>query len=149
MADKKPPLNRDTKSALMGDLESIRTLLESEDADDDRPDEDDRPDDDEPNIPVLEDVVATGKPSDTGRSAVSKDRWRLASDAFAAQARALIRAKGLGDHLSGAQQAVIDALIDTLKAALDEELDQVREELHARLEDELDHIKSELFDDSD
>lgn len=142
MAEKKPPLNQDTHRALMGDLQSIRTLLES-DGDDEH--EHNTTDEDEQNIPVLEDVVLIEGSSVPSTTAVPEDGWKTASDAFVAQAKAAIQTKGLGDHLSKAQSALIDILVDTLKAAVDAEIDHIRSELYARL----DHIKSEIFKDGD
>lgn len=147
MAEKKPPRNTDMQNALMGDLESVRRLLEpdgatSEEAADES--------DDEENIPVLDEVVPAGTPKPApSKTPQPSQRWRMSSDAFVAQARALIQARGLGAHLGEAQTALIDALVDTLKAALDEEVDRVRAELHMRLQAELDHMKAELFKDGD
>jgi pyruvate-formate lyase len=144
MAEKKPPLNPDTQSRLMGDLESIENLLESDDDQNQGVD-----DDDALNIPVLDDVVDTSTSRDRAGPAVTKDSWKMASDAFIAHAKALLQSRGLGDHLSEVQTALIDALVDTLKAAVDQEVEHIRTELHTRLQVELDHIKSELSNDGD
>lgn len=146
MAEKKPPLNPDTQSRLMGDLESIKNLLES--GDDENQSVDDG-DDDALNIPVLDDVVDTSTSKDRAGPALTKDSWKMASDAFIAHAKALLQSRGLGDHLSEVQTALIDALVDTLKAAVDQEVEHIRTELHTRLQVELDHIKSELSNDGD
>jgi hypothetical protein len=144
MAEKKPPLNPDTQSRLMGDLESIKNLLESDDDQNQGVD-----DDDALNIPVLDDVVDTSTSKDRAGPALTKDSWKMASDAFIAHAKALLQSRGLGDHLSEVQTALIDALVDTLKAAVDQEVEHIRTELHTRLQVELDHIKSELSNDGD
>jgi hypothetical protein len=144
MAEKKPPLYPDTQSTLMGDLESIKNVLESDDDQNQGVD-----DDDALNIPVLDDVVDTSTSRDRAGPAVTKDSWKMASDAFIAHAKALLQSRGLGDHLSEVQTALIDALVDTLKAAVDQEVEHIRTELHARLQVELDHIKSELSNDGD
>lgn len=144
MAEKKPPLYPDTQSTLMGDLESIKNLLESDDDQNQGVD-----DDDALNIPVLDDVVDTSTSRDRSSPAVTKDSWKMASDAFIAHAKALLQSRGLGDHLSEVQTALIDALVDTLKAAVDQEVEHIRTELHTRLQVELDHIKSELSNDGD
>ena len=145
MAEKKRPLNPDTQNALMGDLESIKTLLESDD--DEIPTLDDS-DDDALDIPVLDDVVAKSTQSRPGPE-LTQDTWKMASDAFIAHARALLMTKGLGAHLTEVQSALIDALVDTLKTAVDQEVEHIRTELHTRLQAELDHIKSELSKDED
>ncbi len=144
MAEKKPPLNPDTQSRLMGDLESIKNLLESDDDQNQGVD-----DDDALNIPVLDDVVDTSTSKDRAGPALTKDSWKMASDAFIAHAKALLQSRGLGDHLSEVQTALIDALVDTLKTAVDQEVEHIRTELHTRLQVELDHIKSELSNDGD
>ena len=149
MAEKKPPLKPDAQNALVGDLESIKNLLESDDDENQKVDDGD----DELNIPVLDDVVATSTPKSTavGRRGpeLTQDSWKMASDAFIAHARALLMTKGLGAHLTEVQSALIDALVDTLKIAVDQEVEHIRTELHLRLQAELDHIKSELSEDED
>lgn len=167
MADKKPPLIHDTQSALMSDLESIRTLLEDgSESDGSELDGDDKTGhgntgDDKQDIPVLDDVVPARLSTtphtplvehdkiDKVDKVPKQDRWTTASHAFVAQAKALIQAKGLGDDLSQVQLTLIDSLVDMLKGAIDEEVDHIRAELQARLQGELDYIKSELFKDSD
>lgn len=146
MAEKKPPLNPDTQNALMGDLESIKNLLES--GDDENQSVDDG-DDDALNIPVLDDVVDPSTSRERPSPVPTKDAWKMASDAFIAHAKALLQSRGLGDHLSEVQSALIDALVDTLKAAIDQDVEHIRSELHARLQVELDHIKSELSQSDD
>jgi hypothetical protein len=147
---KKPkakPLESETHSALLGDLESIRTLLDTsaepvpnvEETDD---------------VPVLEDMVegaftvnesnltsrtSFDDGSTTGKSGLADatikvllgDEWRNEARKIIADARA--NAKGAGGQWSAAQ---LNALNESLKVRIDRTLDDwLVEMLNARIDD--------------
>lgn len=176
---KAPPVESQTHSALLGDLESIRALLDApndavqsavEDSDD---------------VPVLEDMVegaftvnesnltsrasfsdgTTVERNDvTGRTGLADATIKvLLGDAWRSEARKIIAdarssAEGAGAQWSAAQ---LNSLNETLKVRIDRTLDEwlvemmnsrvdeLRTRLLAVLENELESFTRELTDDTD
>jgi len=173
---KKPkakPLEQETHSALLGDLESIRTLL---DASTDAPPTTDDSDD----VPVLEDMVEgaftvnesnlTSRASfDDGSAGTNKsgladatiklllgDEWRNEARKIIADARS--NAEGAGAQWTAAQLNSLNEMLkvridrtldDWLVEMLNSRVDDLRSRLLSVLENELELFTRALTDDTD
>ena len=170
---KATPVESETHSALLGDLESIRTLLDT--SNEAAPPATDDGDD----VPVLEDMVegaftinesnltsraSFGDGAGTGKTGLADatikvllgDEWRNEARKIIADARG--NAESAGAQWSAAQW---NALNETLKVRIDRTLDEwlvemmnsrvdeLRSRLLAVLENELEHFTRALTDDID
>jgi hypothetical protein len=158
---KAPPVESETHSALLGDLESIRTLLES-------PKDASPPVDDSDDVPVLEDMVegaftvnesnltsrasfgegATAERSGgagSGKSGLADatikvllgDEWRNEARKIIADARS--NAEGTGARWNAAQ---LNSLNESLKVRIDRTLDDWLVEM---LNSRVDELRSRLL----
>jgi len=155
-ASRKPPA-RETQNALLGDLESIRSLLETDSTKAPRG----RQTGDETDIPILDDVVEGalevdeasltssaelgadegGAPglADETFDALLGDQWRQASERILQGARRHVEQEAR--HWSGDE---VDELTEALKLRVDEALNEWLSDLVSSRIDELSDVLSEV-----